>query len=94
MIYSRLEIYPSKETKDRAVIVGEKAALRALATAIMKAADNPAGFHSIDLFKSNGHNYEILITKNISELEWQNLPTDPNELHFIKDFEDLKKSIS
>lgn len=94
MIKSRLEIYPSADIKDRAVIVGERTALKSLAKAILQAAENPTGFHTINLYKGNGHDYEILITQNITEIEWQNMPKEPSSIDFIKDYAEFKSTLS
>lgn len=92
-VKSRLEIYASKDVKDRAVIIGERAALKELGRALIAAADSPAGFQTTNLYKGSGHDYEILVTKNISEEEWQDVPKDPSKLSFVSDYEDLKKSL-
>jgi len=92
-VRSRLEIYPSKEIKGRAVIAGEKAALKELAYSILQAADNPTGFQTLNLYKGNGHDYEILITKNIKEQEWQSMPNESSNIEFIKEFDDLRKDL-
>ena len=92
MIKSRLEIYSSKDVKDRSVIVGEPAALKELAQTILRAADGLAGFHHTYLFKGNGHSYEILITKNVEEEEWQNMPAAAEKIRFIADYDEMRKS--
>jgi len=93
-VKSRLEIYASKDTKDRAVIIGEKNALRELGNALLQAANTVSGWKSVNLYKGNGHDYEIFVTKNIDEEEWQNIPDCPEKLSFINDFDNLKKSLS
>ena len=92
-VKARLEIYPSTETKQCAVIVGEKTALRELARAILRAADTPLGFETTRLFKSSGHDYEIIVTQNVTETEWQSLPSDPNQLEFVENYNSVKSSI-
>lgn len=93
-IKSRLQIYPSKDTKDRAVIVGEKQALKALAQTILQAADSPSGFQSITLFKGNGHDYQILVTKNIDEEEWQDMPVESDNISSIKLYDEIRTSLN
>lgn len=93
MIKSRLEIYPSKDIKDTAFIVGEKSALRELAKALLRAADNPIGFDSVNIYKGNGHNYEIIVTKNVSENEWQNMPEEPSKLEFVDEYISMKNNL-
>lgn len=92
-IQSRLEIYPSKDVKDRSVIIGERRALRELGQALIRASENAAGFESITLYKGNGHGYEIFITKNVDESEWQSIPEDPNNINFIYEYDRLKKQL-
>ena len=92
-VKSRLHIYPSKDIKDRAVIAGERAALRELAQALLQAAESSAGFQTVNLYKGNGHEYEILLTKNIQESEWQDMPQQPDKLDFISEYDSLKKSL-
>lgn len=93
-IKSRLEIYPSQDLCGRAVIVGERTALRELASAILIAADSSTGFRSLQLYRANGHDYEILVTKNISESEWQNLPADSQQLIFVDELDHVKQSLA
>lgn len=86
---SRLEIYVGKDVKSRTVIAGERQALRELANALLKAADVTTGFHSINVYKGNGHDYEIFVTKNVEEDEWQNMPSKAEGLEFIKDYDQM-----
>jgi len=90
---SRLQIYTSKDIKDPAYIVGERAALKELAQALIQAADSPAGFQTVNLYKGNGHDYEIFVTKNVKEEEWQDMPNTAGKLEFVSDYEELKKSL-
>jgi len=89
-VRARLEIYPSLDIKGTATIVGERAALKELAQALNKAADGFTGFHSVHLYKGNGHDYEIFITRNIEESEWQNMPKRSNELEFVKEYTEMR----
>lgn len=93
MIKSRLQIYTGKDVKDPAYIVGERAALKELAQALIQAADSPAGFQTVNLYKGNGHDYEIFVTKNVKEEEWQDMPQQPDKLDFISEYDSLKKSL-
>ena len=90
---SRLQIYTGKDIKDSAYIVGERAALKELAQALIQAADSPAGFQTVTLYKGNGHDYEIFVTKNVKEAEWQEMPNTAGKLEFVADYEELKKSL-
>lgn len=92
-VKSRLEIYSSTDIKGRAVIAGEKEALKELAKTILKAAETAVGFHSVNLYKGNGHDYEILVTKNIEEIEWQSMPNTAESISFIKDYDELRDKI-
>lgn len=93
-IKSRLEIYPGSDIKGRAIIVGERAALKELAAALLVAADSNTGFRSINLYHANGHDYEILVTKNIEESEWQDLPANAKQLRFVDELDSVKKTLS
>lgn len=93
MIKSRLQIYTGKDIKDPAYIVGERAALKELAQALIQAADSPAGFQIVNLYKGNGHDYEIFVTKNVKEAEWQDMPNTAGKLEFVADYEEMKKSL-
>ena len=90
---SRLQIYASKDVKDPAYIVGERAALKELAQALIQAADSPAGFQNVTLYKGNGHDYEIFVTKNVKEAEWQDMPSTADKMNFISEYLDLKNSL-
>jgi len=90
---SRLEIYPSDDVKGRAVIVGERQALKELAYALIRAATDATGFHSVNLYKGNGHDYEIFVTRNVSEAEWQNMPSKAEGIEFVDEYESVKSSI-
>lgn len=93
-IKSRLEIYSSTDIKSRTVILGEKSSLRELGLALIRAADNAAGFESIILYKANGHDYEIFITKNVEESEWQDMPATPDKIVFISQYDELKNKLT
>lgn len=90
---SRLEIYSSIETKDRAVIVGDRAALKELGQTLIAVANSLTGFETTTVYKGNGHDYEILVTKNIEESEWQSMPRTANQLSFVKEYNNLTKSL-
>jgi len=92
-IKSRLEIYPSDDVKGRAVIVGERQALKELAYALIRAATDATGFHSVNLYKGNGHDYEIFVTRNVEESEWQNMPSNAEGIEFVNEYESVKQSI-
>jgi hypothetical protein len=89
-VRARLEIYPSRDIKGTATIVGERAALKELAQALNKAADGFTGFHSATVYKGNGHDYEIFITRNIEESEWQNMPKTAEGIDFVKEYIEMR----
>jgi hypothetical protein len=68
---SRLHIYPHREPGGNAYIVGERAALNHLAKALAKAAQGAVGLEKITSFTSDGHEYNIIITSEIEDAEWQ-----------------------
>ena len=80
-------------SKGRAVIIGERAALKELGRTLISAAESTVGFESINLYKGTGHDYEIFVTKNVSEEEWQNIPKDPTDLAVVSIYEDLVKDL-
>ena len=93
-IKSRLHLFQPKEIKGRAYIVGERNAMLALADALKRAATGVVGTETINLYTSDGHDYEIMITKSVDESEWQNFPKDPSKLESIKIYNELKDSLT
>jgi len=96
---ARLHIYPHSEPQEDAVIVADPAALRALANAMLKAAQTIHGFQRVKLHTSDGHEYYAMIVSGLQESEWQtldpaycgaNLPT----LSVLEDYESLKKELA
>lgn len=84
------------EPQGRAYIVGDKQALKALGEALIKTSKSVIGLDIIELFTSDGHKYELVITCDVSEEEWQKIPVpydkkhDVNNLEIIKTFNELK----
>jgi hypothetical protein len=93
-VKSRLHIYQPKETKGRGYIIGERSAMLALADALKRAATGVIGTETINLYTSDGHDYEIMITKSVEEEEWQNFPKDPSGLESIKIYNEVKQSLN
>jgi hypothetical protein len=95
---ARLHIQNHNEPNGRAIIVGERAALKALGTALTKASNSVLGLEQVELYTSDGHKYEILITCDASEQEWQTLPVpydkshDLNTLQVVKTLDEIKNS--
>jgi hypothetical protein len=71
---ARLHIYPHAEPRQDLHIVAEPAALRALAQALLRAAQMPHGFEQVQLHTSDGHEYTAMIVADVSEDEWQRMP--------------------
>jgi hypothetical protein len=90
---SRLQLYPSKDIKDRAYIIGERSALLALSEALRKAATGVLGCETLTVYSSNGHDYEIFVTRDVQEDEWQNLPNNPVTLKSIQDYDEIKQEL-
>ena len=89
-ILSRLHLYPHKEPQGTAYIVGERKALKELARALDRAASSPVGTDTVTLYGSDGHPYTVLITKDISEEEWQDI-TQPEKLSAVQFWEEVKQ---
>lgn len=87
---SRLQLYPSQDIKDRAYIIGERKALLDLSEVLRKAATGVLGCETLTVYSSNGHDYEIFVTRDIAEDEWQNLPKDPVNIQSIRDYDEIK----
>lgn len=78
---SRLHMHNHNEPQGRAYIVGERAALRALGEKLIAGSNSLLGFETLTLYTSDGHPYEIFITSNVSEDEWQQLPVPYDKNH-------------
>jgi len=95
---ARLHIHPHRGPNGTAYIVGEKAALRALADALKEAANGVVGLEKVSLYTSDGHSYDIVISSDIAEEEWQatapsyDKSSDPTKLKSIKLYEEFTKS--
>ena len=95
---SRLHMHNHNEPNGRAFIIGEKAALKNLGEALIKVSKSAIGFENIELYTSDGHKYEILITCDVSEDEWQTLPVpynkqhDPNNLEIVRTYNEFKSN--
>ena len=93
---ARLHIQNHNEPNGRAIIVGERAALKALGTALTKASNSVLGLEQVELYTSDGHKYQILVTCDASEEEWQQLPVpydkqhDLTKLQIIQTYDEIK----
>ena len=68
---ARLKLKPNTGTRGRAYIVADAAALRTLAQASELAARGAVGIEICTLYAADGHPYEIFITREVTEDEWQ-----------------------
>lgn len=92
---ARLHIQIHNEPNGRSIIAGERAALRALGMALTKAGNSVLGLEQVELYTSDGHKYQVLITCDATEEEWQKLPVpydknhDLNSLEIVKQFDEI-----
>lgn len=91
-IKSRLHLYPSKGPKTQAFIVGERKALLALSEKLKLVAQGLVGIDELTLYSNDGHEFQIVITNQVSEDEWQNLKK-PEELDIIKTYNEIKSEM-
>lgn len=95
---ARLHMHLHTEPNGRAYIIGERAALRTLGESLVQASKSVLGLENLELYTSDGHKYEILITCDVTEDEWQTLPVpydrkhDPAQLEIIKTYNEFRKS--
>jgi len=94
---SRLHMQNHDQPNGRAYIIGERDALKQLGEALIKTSKSVVGLETIELYTSDGHKYELLITCDVDENEWQALPNpyhkdhDPTVLSIVKTFDELSK---
>ena len=97
-VKGRLHMHNHNEPNGREYIIGEKIALRELGETLIKASQSGVGLETIDLYTSDGHKYQILVTREVSEDEWQNIPLpydkkhDPSKLEIVKTYDEIKNS--
>ncbi len=96
----RVHLYPHKGPKTNAYILGEKQGLLKLAKSIEAAANGFLGTETVKLYSSDGHEYELLITRDVAEQEWQDIPlphkkeSDPEKIDSIKTYKSLKQELT
>jgi hypothetical protein len=78
--------------------VADRQALRGLADAAKNAAAGGFGFETVKLYSSDGHEYELILTSNVSEEEWQNIQPQyatklVPKISTIQDYQELKKEL-
>ena len=96
---ARLHIYPHNEPTTDLHIVADPAALRALAQALLKAAQNPNSFERVKLHTSDGHEYTAMIVSGVSEEEWQHVPPAyaqiiVPDISILTDYHSIKKELN
>ena len=94
----RLHIYPPTGPQTTGYIVADRQALRGLADAAKNAAAGGFGFETVKLYSSDGHEYELILTSNVSEEEWQNIQPQyatklVPKISTIQDYQELKKEL-
>lgn len=70
---TRLHIYPPTGPKDNAYLIADRSALKSLSQAINNASNSAAGFEIIKFYSSDGHEYNLIITSDVEENEWQSI---------------------
>lgn len=95
-VKARLHLHNHNEPNGRAYIIGEKISLRALGETLIKASKSVIGLETIELYTSDGHKYELFVTCDVTEDEWESLPVpyhkkhDPKSLEIVKTYDELK----
>lgn len=96
---ARLHIHTHKGPNDTAYIVGEKSALRALSDALKEAANGVVGLEKVTLYTSDGHSYDIVISSDVAEEEWQAIKpsydksSDPTTLKSIELYTEFTRKV-
>jgi hypothetical protein len=95
---TRLHIYPPNGPRDTAYIVADRSALKTLAQAINNATTSAAGFETARFYSADGHEYNIIITSEIDEQEWQTLEshyvrTQTPTVSTIQNYQELKREL-
>jgi hypothetical protein len=95
----RVHVYPHKGPKTTGYIVGEKSGLLKLAKSLEAAARGAVGTERLSLYSSDGHEYEMIITRDVTENEWQNIElpnsknADPSKLESVTTYNDIRKEM-
>ena len=94
----RLHIYPPTGPQTTGYIVADRQALRGLAEAAKTAAASGFGFETVKLYSSDGHEYELILTSNVAEEEWQELQPhyakeSVPQVSTIQDYQELKQQL-
>jgi len=87
---ARLHIYPHSGPTESAYIVGEPAALLHLSEALRKAAIGAVGLEVINSYTSDGHEYQIVISSDVQETEWQSTVPSYQQDSTAENFSSIK----
>jgi hypothetical protein len=95
----RLHIYPPTGPRSTGYIVADRQSLRGLADAVKSATTSTFGFETIKLYSADGHEYELVITSDVDEQEWQQLESnyvDNKKLQIktLENYQELKQSLA
>jgi hypothetical protein len=86
---ARLHIYPHSEPRQDLHILADPPALRALANALMRAAQSATGYERVKLHTADGHEYYAMIVADVAEDEWQGMPV-PYQNSTVPDIRSLE----
>jgi nucleoside-diphosphate-sugar epimerase len=78
--------------------VADRKALKDLAQALLKVANNPYSFDRVQLHTSDGHEYTTVIVADVSEEEWQTIPpayiqSIVPKITALEDYQSLRKEL-
>ena len=87
---ARLHVYNARGPRDTAYIVADRAGLRQLAEALKNAANSAVGMETLRLFAADGHEYEVMITCDVTEQEWRTtaLPYTKSQVPGVRSIQD------
>ena len=87
---ARLHVYNARGPRDTAYIVADRSGLRQLAEALKNAANSAVGMETLRLFAADGHEYEVMITCDVAEEEWQTtaLPYTKSQVPGVRSIQD------
>lgn len=95
----RVHVYSHKGPMSTGYILGEKSGLLKLAKTLEQAARGAVGTEKVTLYSSDGHEYEMIVTRDVSETEWQQLElpldkkADPSRLESIQTYNKIRREV-